>query len=61
VVEQTLSITIMKIADKGVHEALRDDPGLAKGLNIYEGSVTHPTVAETFNLPLSNPEAVVWG
>jgi alanine dehydrogenase len=45
----------------GVHEALRDDPGLAKGLNVYQGSVTHPAVAETFNLPLSNPEAVVWG
>jgi alanine dehydrogenase len=40
---------------------LRDDPGLAKGLNIYEGRVTHPAVAETFNLPLAHPEAVVWG
>jgi alanine dehydrogenase len=52
---------IMKIADHGVHDALRDDPGLAKGLNVYQGSVTHPAVAETFNLPLANPEAVVWG
>jgi alanine dehydrogenase len=52
---------ILKIADNGVHDALRDDPGLAKGLNVYEGRVTHPAVAETFNLPLATPEALVWG
>lgn len=51
---------ILKIADNGIHDALRDDPGLAKGLNVYQGRVTHPAVAETFNLPLANPEAVVW-
>ena len=33
---------IMRIADGGIHEALREDPGLAKGLNVYEGRVTHP-------------------
>lgn len=52
---------ILRIADVGVQDALRGDPGLAKGLNIYKNSVTHPAVAETFNLPLSQAEAVVWG
>lgn len=52
---------IMRIADSGVHEALRGDPGLAKGLNVHQGSVMHPAVAETFNLPLASAEAAVWG
>jgi alanine dehydrogenase len=49
---------ILKIADVGLHEALRGDPGLAKGLNVYKGTVTYPGVADTFNLPLAMPEAV---
>ncbi len=49
---------ILKIADVGLHDALRADPGLAKGLNIYKGTVTYPGVADAFNLPLGMPEAV---
>lgn len=41
---------VLRVADMGLHDALRSDPGLAKGLNIYKGSVTHPAVADTFNL-----------
>jgi len=52
---------ILRIADVGLHDALRGDIGLAKGLNIYKGAVTHPAVAETFNLPFAQAEAVVWG
>jgi len=52
---------IRRVADMGLHEALRSDPGLAKGLNTYRGGVTHPGVAETFNLPLESREAVAWG
>lgn len=50
---------IMKIADNGLHHALASDPGLAKGLNVYQGRITHPGVAETFNLPLTMPEKVM--
>jgi alanine dehydrogenase len=52
---------IHRIADLGLHEALRDDPGLSKGLNTYKGAVMHPAVADTFNLPLESLDAVVWG
>ncbi len=51
---------ILKVADLGLHEALRNDPGLAKGLNTYRGQITHPGVAETFDMPLTMPEAIVW-
>lgn len=51
----------LKLADKGLHEALRLDPGLANGLNIYKGMVTHPAVAETFNLQLTDVETALWG
>ncbi len=50
---------ILKIADMGVHEALNKDAGLAKGLNVYKGSVTHPAVAKTFNLPLAEMDELV--
>lgn len=50
---------ILRIADMGLHEALRSDPGLAKGLNVYHGTITHPAVAETFKLPLAHAEALV--
>lgn len=50
---------ILKIADAGVHDALANDPGLAKGLNVYKGSVMHPAVAKTFNLPLAETNELV--
>jgi len=52
---------VLHIADKGVKEALRSNPGLANGLNIYQGKVTYPAVAETFNLPVTALEDIVWG
>jgi alanine dehydrogenase len=50
---------ILRIADAGLYEALRSDPGLGKGLNIYHGRVTHPGVASTFGIPLADIHAVV--
>ncbi len=52
---------VMRVADNGLIEALKADAGLAKGLNTYHGQVTQPAVAETFNLPLTNLQTVVWG
>lgn len=43
----------LRLADKGWREACKADPGLANGLNIVEGKVTYPGVAEAFDLPLS--------
>ena len=39
------------LADKGWQQACKDDPSLAKGLNIVEGKVTFKAVADVFGLP----------
>ena len=39
------------LADKGWQKACKDDPSLAKGLNIVEGKVTFKAVADVFGLP----------
>jgi alanine dehydrogenase len=39
------------LANKGWKKALRDNPALLKGLNITDGKVTYPGVAEAFGLP----------
>lgn len=49
---------VLRVADMGLHDALRSDPGLAKGLNVYHGSITHPAVADTFNLAVAPLDAV---
>ncbi|HBP66181.1 MAG TPA: alanine dehydrogenase [Desulfosporosinus sp.] len=41
----------LKIANKGWHQALKDDTGLARGLNVYNGKVTFKAVADDQNLP----------
>lgn len=47
------------LAAKGADEALRQDPALARGLNIYKGRVTFQAVAESHALPYSPLEAVL--
>ena len=37
---------VLAIADYGVEEALARDPGLRPGVNVANGRVTHPAVAE---------------
>lgn len=41
---------IVKLANLGWQKAVREDRGLAKGLNIIQGKVTHPAVAAAFGL-----------
>ena len=38
---------VLRLANQGAKEALRQDPGLADGLNTWLGSLTHPGVAES--------------
>jgi alanine dehydrogenase len=38
------------IATKGWKQAVREDPALARGLNVCDGNVTHPAVAEALGL-----------
>jgi alanine dehydrogenase len=37
---------VIALADRGVAAAVRDDPGLRLGVNVANGKVTHPAVAE---------------
>lgn len=41
---------VLSLADKGCRAALTDDPGLRAGLNVYQGKVTHPAVADALGL-----------
>ena len=41
----------LALADKGWQQACKDDPALAKGLNIVEGKVVFKAVADVFGLP----------
>lgn len=42
---------VVQLADKGWKKACADDPGLRLGLNVVQGRVVYPAVAEAFNLP----------
>jgi alanine dehydrogenase len=41
---------ILELANKGSHQALIENPHLQKGLNIFQGNLTHPEVAKALNM-----------
>ena len=42
---------VRTLADKGWRRAVQEDPGLGAGVNIADGEITWPGVAEAFGLP----------
>jgi alanine dehydrogenase len=46
-----------ELAKKGWKKALKENEALKKGLNIVDGKVTYPAVAETFGLPFTPPDS----
>ena len=42
---------LLQLARKGLDRALADSPALRYGVNIHQGRITNPAVAETFSLP----------
>jgi alanine dehydrogenase len=50
---------VLALAEKGVRRALGEDPHLRNGLNVYEGKVTHPAVAQALKLQFMAPEAAL--
>jgi alanine dehydrogenase len=44
---------VLKLADQGAEGAMATDPGLQKGLNIYNGQVTYAAVADAFDIAYS--------
>jgi alanine dehydrogenase len=49
----------LKLANKGWKTALRENAALLKGLNMVEGHVTYPGVAEAFGLPYEDPSSFI--
>jgi alanine dehydrogenase len=52
---------VLALADHGVAEAARRDPGLRLGINVAAGRVTHPAVAEGVGAEYTPPEQVLGG
>jgi alanine dehydrogenase len=42
---------VLEIADRGLDEAVRLDPSLALGVNVFGGRITNAGVAEAHGLP----------
>lgn len=49
----------LELANRGFPQALARNKALAKGLNTFDGKVTHEGVATAFNLPLTPIEEVL--
>jgi alanine dehydrogenase len=49
----------LELANRGFPQALARNRALAKGLNTFDGNVTHEGVATAFNLPLRPVEEVI--
>ena len=50
---------LMRLANLGAAEALRLDPGLAEGLNVWKGWLTHKGVAESQGRAWTAPASVI--
>lgn len=48
----------LKLADQGL-AAVRSDPALAKGVNVLNGQITYPAVAEAFGMSYAPLESVL--
>jgi alanine dehydrogenase len=42
---------VLQLADKGLDQAVRDNPALLRGVNTHSGNITHAAVAEAVGLP----------
>jgi len=50
---------IVELAGKGLGPALRGNPALAKGLNVYQGRIVHAGVAEAVGETAAPLESVL--
>jgi len=49
----------LAIADHGLEAAARESAPLRRAINVYDGKITHPGVAEAFGLPYSALEKLI--
>ncbi len=50
---------VLKLANKGYRQALKESPALLNGLNIIGGNITHRKVAEAFGLEYHPAESMI--
>ena len=48
----------LRIANKGAEQAMKEDPALLKGLNVYKGQVTFKAVADALNKEYVDPSTL---
>ena len=46
---------VLQLAKKGYEMAVRENSALVQGVNVRQGKVTNPAVAETFGLACGTP------
>jgi len=47
------------LADKGYRQACKENPFLRKGMNVCNGRITHPAVAEALKIPYTSAESML--
>ena len=50
---------VLNLANMGYDQAVKADPGIRSGLNIANGQVVLPAIADLFALPCVTPEAIL--
>jgi alanine dehydrogenase len=50
---------VLELANKGVTAAARENPALARGINVWRGRIVHPAVAESLGEPATPLDAVL--
>jgi alanine dehydrogenase len=50
---------VLEIADHGLESAMREDAGFRHALNVFDGKITHPGVAEALGLPLTEARTIL--
>ncbi len=50
---------LMEIANKGLENAIKNNPVIASGINIYKGTITHENLGETLGLDYKPLEEVL--
>lgn len=50
---------VVQLANHGWRAAAQSEPALAKGVNVHDGMITYPPVAQAHDLPLRSLEEVV--
>jgi alanine dehydrogenase len=49
----------MQLAGKGYLKAIQENPALKWGLNVFQGQVTHPAVAQALKMEYADPDKIL--